>query len=159
MDSTLILVTTPIPRAAGLLHIGVGVGAVVLDEEEKVFLAVRGPQASNDQSLWATPGGEVEFGETLAMAICREVWEEFGMKIVLLNQLAAFDHFLRDGQEHWLSVAFVARHVSGDPKIMEPSKCSAFGWFSLDALPEPLTELSKNQLQAYQRERRTLAVQ
>jgi 8-oxo-dGTP diphosphatase len=78
----------------------------------------------------------VEFGETLTTAIRRELLEEFDMVIEPLCQIAAFDHLLEGGQEHWVSVAFVALHLSGQPHIKEPGKCSDFGWFCLDALPQ-----------------------
>jgi len=93
----------------------------------------------------------VEFGETLTTAIRRELLEEFNMVIEPLCQIAAFDHLLEGGQEHWVSVAFIARHISGEPCIKEPGKCSDFGWFSLDALPPMLTALSEEHLQAYYR--------
>jgi 8-oxo-dGTP diphosphatase len=93
----------------------------------------------------------VEFGETLTMAIQRELLEEFDMVIEPLCQIAAFDHLLDGGQEHWVSVAFIALHISGEPYIKEPGKCSDFGWFSLDALPTTLTALSEEHLRAYRR--------
>ena len=84
-------------------------------------------------------------------AIRRELLEEFNMVIEPIRQIAAFDHLLESGQEHWVSVAFVARHLSGEPRIKEPGKCSNFGWFSLDHLPARLTMLSKEHLLAYRR--------
>ncbi len=138
-------------KRAGHQFVGVGVGAIVFNPEGKVFLAKRGQEASNDQGLWAWPGGEVEFGEMLTTAIQRELLEEFDMVIEPICQIAAFDHLLDDGQEHWVSVAFIALHISGEPYIKEPGKCSNFGWFSLDRLPTMLTALSQEHLHAYRR--------
>ena len=143
--------TTSSTKRAGHQFVGVGVGAIVFNAQGQVFLAKRGPEAANDQGLWAWPGGEVEFGETLTMAIRRELLEEFDMVIEPLCQIAAFDHLLDCGQEHWVSVAFIALHISGEPSIKEPGKCSDFGWFSLDALPTTLAQLSEEHLQAYHR--------
>ena len=145
------MMTTSSIKRAGHQFVGVGVGAIVFNAQGQVFLAKRGQKASNDQGLWAWPGGEVEFGETLTTAIRRELLEEFGMVIEPLCQIAAFDHLLEGGQEHWVSVAFIARHISGVPYIREPGKCSNFGWFSLDALPATLTALSEEHLRAYRR--------
>jgi 8-oxo-dGTP diphosphatase len=33
---------------------------------------------------------------------------------------------------------FTCRAWTGEPRIVEPSKCAALRWFSLDALPEPV---------------------
>ncbi len=57
----------------GIDYIGVGVGAVILDEQGRLFLARRGPQAKNERGLWEFPGGSVEFGERLAEALRREM--------------------------------------------------------------------------------------
>jgi 8-oxo-dGTP diphosphatase len=141
--------TTSSTKRAVHQFVGVGVGAIILNAQGNVFLAQRGPEAANDQGLWAWPGGEVEFGETLTTAIQREILEEFDMVIDPLCQIAAFDHLLDGGQEHWVSVAFIALHISGEPSIKEPGKCSAFGWFSLDDLPVTLSALSEAHLQAY----------
>jgi uncharacterized protein (TIGR00730 family) len=143
--------TTSRTKKAGHAFVGVGVGAIIFNAHGEVFLAKRGRDASNEQGWWAWPGGEVEFGETLSKAIQRELREEFDMVIEPIRQIAAFDHLLEGGQEHWVSVAFVARHLSGEPRIKEPGKCSDFGWFSLDHLPARLTVLSKEHLLAYRR--------
>ena len=141
--------TTSSTKRAGHQFVGVGVGAIVFDAQGRVFLAKRGHEASNDQGLWAWPGGEVEFGETLTEAIRRELLEEFDMVIEPIFQIAAFDHLLDGGQQHWVSVAFIALHISGEPCIKEPGKCSDFGWFSLDRLPATLTTLSEEHLHAF----------
>ncbi len=52
----------------GIDTIGVGVGAIIVDEQDRLFLARRGPQAQNERGLWEFPGGAVEFGERLDVA-------------------------------------------------------------------------------------------
>ena len=53
----------------GIDYIGVGVGALLVNDAGAVFLAQRGPAAKNERGLWEFPGGSVEFGETLAEAL------------------------------------------------------------------------------------------
>jgi ADP-ribose pyrophosphatase YjhB (NUDIX family) len=53
----------------GVDFIGVGVGAIILNDEGKVFLAKRGHKAKNERGTWEFPGGGVEFGEKLVDAI------------------------------------------------------------------------------------------
>jgi 8-oxo-dGTP diphosphatase len=65
----------------GIDFIGVGVGAVIVDGQGRMFLARRGPQSRNERGLWEYPGGSVEFGETLRQALKREIHEEFGIEI------------------------------------------------------------------------------
>ena len=131
--------------------VGLGVGAVVFDDAGRVFLAQRGPAARNEAGRWEFPGGTVEFGETMAAAVVREFREEFAMTVAVAEQLGAADHLLPDEGQHWVSVSFAARWVAGPPRIVEPAKCTAIGWFGLDALPRPLTAASEQTLAALRR--------
>lgn len=61
-----------------------GVRAVVLDDDDRVLLVhFQFP----DRTLWATPGGGVEPGETLDVAIRRELHEEVGLVDVELGPI------------------------------------------------------------------------
>jgi len=130
-------------------YIGVGVGAMVFDREGRVFLAKRGPRASNERGYWEFPGGKVSFGEKLIDAVRREFLEEYEMEIEVVELLSVDDHILVEEKQHWISPAYLARHVRGVPRIVEPEKCSAIGWFSLSALPEPLSLITQLDLNRY----------
>lgn len=130
-------------------YIGVGVGAIIVGEEGEVFLAQRGPAARNERGCWEFPGGAVAFGERLEDAIQREIREEFGMEIVVERLLHVVDHLLPDEGQHWVSPTYIARHTAGVPRILEPQKCSAFGWFLLSALPQPLTVVAREDARAF----------
>ena len=67
----------------GIDFIGVGVGAILVDDRGQLFLARRGPQAKNERGLWEFPGGSVEFGEKLTQALAREMREEYGVEIAV----------------------------------------------------------------------------
>ncbi|MEU6791891.1 NUDIX domain-containing protein [Nonomuraea wenchangensis] len=130
-------------------YVGVGVGAVISNDQGQVFLALRGPRARNETGTWEFPGGMVHFGEALEQAITREIAEEYGMDIHVTGQLGAFDHILPD--QHWVSVTFYARHLGGEPVIREPGKCEAIGWFDIEDLPRPLSEITKSNLAKLER--------
>jgi len=138
---------------AGRDYVGIGVGAMVFDDEGRVFLAQRGPSASNERGTWEFPGGKVSFGEKLVEAVTREFVEEYGMIIETTELLGVNDHILREEQEHWVSPTFLARHISGEPRILEPEKCTAIGWFKLDELPEPLSLVTQDDVSMYREKR------
>jgi hypothetical protein len=71
------------------------------------------------------------------------------MEIAILELLSVTDHILIKEKQHWVSVAFIARHVFGIPKILESSKCIAIGWFPLLTLPEPLSSVSEDNFRIY----------
>jgi mutator protein MutT len=134
---------------AGRDYIGVGVGALVFNDAGEIFLAQRGPAATNERGCWEFPGGKVGFGETLADAIAREFREEYGMEIAITGLLCVNDHILPGEQQHWVSPTFLARHMAGTPRILEREKCTAIGWFSITALPEPLSMITRDDVRAY----------
>jgi 8-oxo-dGTP diphosphatase len=133
----------------GLDYIGVGVGALLLNPNGEIFLAQRGPQAKNERGLWEIPGGGVEFGETLAAALRREMAEEFGIEIEVGELLDVVDHILPEEGQHWVSPTFLCRVSAGEPVIREPGKCAAIGWFSPAAMPANLTRITQENLRHY----------
>jgi mutator protein MutT len=133
----------------GVDYIGVGVGAVIVDREGRVFLARRGPRAQNERGLWECPGGSVELGETLAAALQREIREEYGVEIAVGELLDVADHILADEQQHWVSPSYLCTIASGEPRIREPEKCSAIGWFHLHEIPDELTQITRSNLARY----------
>ena len=133
----------------GIDYIGVGVGAMLINEAGEVFLAQRGPLAKNERGLWEFPGGSVEFGEILAEALKREMKEEFGIEIEVGELLDVADHILTDEGQHWVSPTYLCRILSGEPRIMEPGKCSGIGWFDPYDVPKELSQISRVNLVNY----------
>jgi 8-oxo-dGTP diphosphatase len=133
----------------GIDYIGVGVGAIIVNPEGRLFLAQRGPLAKNERGLWEFPGGSVEFGETLAHALAREMDEEFGIAIQVGDLLDVVDHILQDEKQHWVSPTYLCRIISGEPEIKEPEKCSASGWFFPDEVPADLSMITRQNLAHY----------
>ena len=133
----------------GVDYIGVGVGAIIVDAEGRLFLARRGPEAKNERGLWEFPGGAVERGERLADALRREIREEYGVEIEVGELLDVVDHILPDEGQHWVSPAYVCRIVSGTPAILEPEKCADIGWFAPTDVPQELTVISRKNLDNY----------
>jgi mutator protein MutT len=127
----------------GVDYIGVGVGAVIVDRQGRLFLARRGPNAKNERGLWEFPGGSVEFGERLAEALAREMREEYGVEIAMGELLDVVDHILPEEGQHWISPTFVCTILSGEPTIREPGKCTEIGWFPPDEMPDDLTQITR----------------
>ena len=135
---------------AGIDYIGVAVGALIFNDEGKILLCKRSQNAKNERGCWEAPGGAVEFGETLVHAIAREMKEELDIELEIIKQLPAADHIIPDDKQHWIPTSFICKIKNGkEPKIMEPHKCDAIGWFLLDALPSPLSIITKIDLEKY----------
>jgi 8-oxo-dGTP diphosphatase len=133
----------------GVDYIGVGVGAVILDDEGRLFLARRGPEARNERGLWEFPGGAVEYGETLEEALQREMAEEFGIRVRIGELLDVVNLVLADDEQHWISPTFLCQIASGTPEIREPGKCVDIGWFLPSEMPEDLSRFTSRNLEDY----------
>jgi len=112
----------------------VAVGAVVWDGR-RVLLERRGQPPAQGQ--WAIPGGMVELGETVAVAVRREVHEECGIEIEVGPLLGLFEPILRDGdgriRYHYTIIDFLAYYRAGE---LQPGDDAAdVRWVSPDDLP------------------------
>jgi 8-oxo-dGTP diphosphatase len=134
---------------AGKDYVGVGVGAVVVNDTGQVFLSQRGEKATNERGTWEFPGGKVDFGETLQTTLKREFMEEYGMTIQIIELLSVDDHILEDEGQHWVSPTYIAHSIGDEPQILEPDKCRAIGWFDIDNLPAPLSLITQYNVRDY----------
>ncbi|HVQ43935.1 MAG TPA: NUDIX domain-containing protein [Candidatus Saccharimonadia bacterium] len=138
---------TPKP---GIDYIGVAAGAMIFNHNGELFLAKRSQNVKNERGCWETPGGGVEFGETLEEAARREILEEYGVEIEIVDTFPAVDHLIPAEGQHWVAVTFLATlKPDREPRIMEPEKCDEIGWFALDALPTPLSIITQVDLRLY----------
>jgi len=131
-------------------YIGVGCGAMVFNDEGKVFVAKRGPKSRNEAGKWDFPGGGVDFNERCEDAVVREFLEEHNIEIEIVELLEVINHILPDEQQHWVSPSYIARHVSGEAIIVEPEKCEEICWVFLDEIdPETLSLPSRSNFDKY----------
>jgi 8-oxo-dGTP diphosphatase len=135
----------------GIDYIGVSAGAMILNDHDEVFLSLRSQNCRNEKGHWETPGGGVEFGETLEQCVRREIMEEYGVELEILEQFPATDHLIPKEEQHWVATTFLCRLKSGqEPRIMEPEKCDQIGWFTLDNLPNPLSLITIADIKEYE---------
>jgi len=133
----------------GVDYIGVGVGAIIRNEEGKYFASLRGKEVRNESGKWEFPGGAVEFGDTLESTIVREMKEEHGIDIEVGELLSVSNHLIPEEKQHWVSPGFMCKIVSGEPKILEPHKCDQIGWFTLKELSQiPLSIVTIDKIKA-----------
>lgn len=84
---------------------------VVIPSDEGVVLIRRGSEPFEGQ--WALPGGFVEVGESVQEAAKREAAEETGLAVEISRLVGVYSDPDRDPRGHNVSVAFVARVLSG----------------------------------------------
>lgn len=121
--------------------IGVGVGAAIVDcDQILLFQRLKPPEAG----CWGIAGGAIEWGESIEAALRRELREELVIEVEILSLLGVCDHILPEENQHWVSPVFLVKISAGVPQNCEAHKHSNLAWFSLDALPSPLTLTAQN---------------
>jgi 8-oxo-dGTP diphosphatase len=102
----------------------VGVGGVVIDDG-RTLLIRRGSEPLRGQ--WSIPGGTLELGESLADGVARELLEETGLEVRVLDLIEVFDRIFiePDGggggtpqrpKFHYVIVDYLCERISGEPR-------------------------------------------
>lgn len=116
----------------------VGVG-VLIWQAGHILLGQRA--GAHGAGSWATPGGHLEFGESLFNCAAREVAEETGLALTDLRPGPYTNNVFSEAQKHYLTVFVWARSAGGKPQRKEPDKCMGWQWFAWAAphtWPQPL---------------------
>ena len=71
-------------------HIVTSVVAVIIDDQERVLLTRR--SIPPFKGMWVMPGGKIDLGEPIAVALRREVDEEVGLAVEVGDLIDVFEH-------------------------------------------------------------------
>lgn len=130
-------------------YIGVGCGAVIVNEKNELLLQLR--NKAPEKEYWSIPGGKLELFETFEEAVKREVKEEIGVEVQVIDLLGICDHIIKNEERHWVSPSFLCKIVRGEPQIMEPTKHLDMKWFPVDNLPEKITITTQDAVKNYKK--------
>jgi len=100
----------------------VGIGGVVI-EDDHALLIRRGTEPLMGQ--WSIPGGTLELGESLQAGVARELLEETGLEVRVLDLIEVFDRIFpaEEGRSnsvsrpryHYVIVDYLCERMSGEP--------------------------------------------
>jgi 8-oxo-dGTP diphosphatase len=102
----------------------VGVGGVVIDDG-RTLLIRRGSEPLRGQ--WSIPGGTLELGESLEDGVARELLEETGLEVRVLDLIEVFDRIFTEPDAggggtpqrpkfHYVIVDYLCERISGEPR-------------------------------------------
>ena len=110
--------------------------AVLIINDFKILLGKR--KNAHGQGTWATPGGHLEFGETLEECVKRELFEETDLIAESIKKLWFTNDIHLQEDKHYITIFMIVDKFSGELKNLEPDKCECWQWFDLNNLPSPL---------------------
>jgi len=133
------------------LPLRIGVGVVVLNKENKVFVAKR---IDNPKNFWQMPQGGVDEGEDFLKAAFRELKEETSIKSVKLmkefNETITYelpDHLLgiiwkgkyRGQKQKWFLMRFIGEEKEINIKTRNPEFLE-WKWINIDEMTEVVVD-------------------
>lgn len=95
----------------------VGVGGVVINDDRALIIR-RGSEPLKGE--WSIPGGMLEVGETLAAGVARELREETGLTVRVLDLIEVFERIFPDAGPgsrplyHFVILDYLCAPVSGE---------------------------------------------
>lgn len=100
-----------------------GIGGVIVDQG-RALLIRRGSEPLLGE--WSIPGGTLELGETLEEGVARELLEETGIKVRILELIEVFDRIYpgtdaaakekRTPRFHYVIADYLCERLSGEPR-------------------------------------------
>ena len=102
----------------------VGIGGVIIDQGRAVLIR-RGSEPLLGE--WSIPGGTLELGETLEEGVARELLEETGLKVRILELIEVFDRVFpgngsssakdrKNPRFHYVIVDYLCERLGGEPR-------------------------------------------
>jgi 8-oxo-dGTP diphosphatase len=112
----------------------VGTAIIITKDNQVLLMKRKGPHGNG---TWSTPGGHLDFGETLEGCAAREAKEEVGVDVVDIRFRAVTNDIFEETGKHYVTV-WLEGTPAGEPFIAAEREVEDLGWFDWDALPQPL---------------------
>ena len=131
-----------------------GVGAIILNRENKVFV---GKRKDNPVDKWQMPQGGVEIGESYLSAMKRELYEETSIKsIKILREIDGFFEYelpknlvgiiwkgkFRGQKQKWFIIKFIGNENEINLQTRNPEFIE-WKWIVPDELPKSIVDFKK----------------
>ncbi|MCH5475568.1 NUDIX hydrolase [Bacillus cereus] len=96
----------------------IGSAAVCVNERKEVLMVLQGKE--EEEKRWSVPSGGLEKGETLEECCIREVWEETGYNVEVVNKI-----YEKEGITYGVPVYvhyYFVKQIGGNMKIQDPDE-------------------------------------
>jgi mutator protein MutT len=107
------------------------VKAVVVDNEGRCLVIRRSPESNNNAGLWDLPGGKCDPGETMEVALRREVHEETGLNVRFERVVGSTQYEMSDR----IVAYMILEGEAFDGDVQLSSEHDDYQWVSRSELP------------------------
>jgi 8-oxo-dGTP diphosphatase len=119
------------------------VAAVIEDPVGRVLLC----QQSQGHRLWGLPGGRIKPGESMIHAAVRDIREETGTDVELVDLVGLYTltnaSVELDGELPDVLVHVFRARLAGEATLNAPGRICRLGWYDAASLPEPVTATAR----------------
>jgi len=109
----------------------VRVAAIIVRQD--ALLLVR--HVKQGETYWLFPGGGVDYGESAAEALARELKEETGLDIRVGDLVFANDSIPPDKHRHVINLYFTADILGGEPALGDDTPLAELRFVPIDDVP------------------------
>jgi len=115
------------------------VAAVITDPAGRVLLC----QQSQGHRLWALPGGKIHRGESPLHAAVRDICEEVGAEVALVDLVGLYQLTSNGDDLPDVLVHVFRAKIDGEVTVNAPGRISRVCWHGVDDCPSPMTAVTR----------------
>lgn len=133
--------------------IGIGVGIIIKNKENKILMLLRNDDAKKADSdmrlegTWTLPSGKVKFGETIEEAGIRKTKQECNLDVSKIKVICVQNDVNKYAQ--YATFGLIAEEYSGDIKLPKTDELIKYDWFAINDMPENTCIPTKRIIEKY----------
>lgn len=123
------------------------VAGAIVNEHHQVLLQERA-----DTHNWSLPGGYMEYGETFTETLLREMQEDSGYQVKIVEQIGIFEQgftiYPNGDETQVISMLYLVKPIGGTAIQTQTNETLSLAYFDLDQLPPLLNQQNYDMLMA-----------
>ena len=108
----------------------VRVAAIIIENDKLLMICHK----KNDHEYYLLPGGGVEYGESLDVALKREIKEELNVDIDVKDIKIVSDSIDEKDDRHVVNICFMCDYIFGEYKIGDEERLLKYNFMSCEEL-------------------------
>ena len=111
----------------------IGVSAFII-KENKLLIVKRSKTETFLAEFYEIPGGKIEFGESPAEALIREVKEETNLDIKVIKPYSTFSYISSNGEKHTIDIQYIVEAIGNLENVNLSHEHDEYTWITKDEI-------------------------